>query len=899
MSNVLEVILNLVDNLTSGMNAPTESVDELANSAQNASNAIDNMDSKQISDVSASAKDASTNLEGAATAASTADTSIDGINDTTLNEAASSASALGSDLSAMGTEAAGAAVDVAGIDSGNLDSVETSAKGAASDLGSVGTEAAGASSSLGGLDAGAIQEAASHASALGSSLSEVAKDGKEASNSVSATASSASDLDTVVAGVTSLGLAAWMEQAVASAGNLNDTWERLGDAMGQGAMTADQVKAAWSGAVSTMQSATGRSAGVIRNYLITMGLAGVTNAQTLETAFTGISGAAFVTGNSIDTIESAFARVVRTGTFSARQLTSLGLTTQDVQKATGLSVDEVSSKLSGMDTNARAAYLSMILNAKYGTDANNDYKNSWQHVTDELGVAYSYLQRIFGGLILPIAIPAIELASSLLSGLADYIDGLNGPAKTILGIILTLGTAFVILAGAIKILKAAWSALQIVSLLTNPVALAIIAIILLVAAIYEVGKALGWWNNLGEMGQAVMARLTTAWNDIVGVCQAVYLALLSVYNALLYVNACINNFVTTVGNAITSTIAWVASIPGKIWSYLMSIIMRVAQFFLQLWAKAGEGGRTGLNQVAFFIGELIGTVVGFFVNIITTIYTYLLLIWTTVTTWLIQLPGTIWNYLMLVINYVISFAINMYNQAVSAGSNFVNGFISFIAGLPGALWNYLMYCIQQVGNYARAIRAYAEQAGRNLVNGFIGNITSLPGRVGQIMWNIVQKIIGFGGQAYNAAVQMAQNIWNGFKSGLGIHSPSYLEKAMDAIIEKAQEMPNEFGNVANKLAGVNWKQGNPEMDLTSSLTAATASEQSMEVHTTHDLNVNVDLANVPEGTDTGTLKSVIKSALKDSDVLKTIAKDDTFRATFNSEMGKGTIRTRRAKGGSA
>ena len=53
------------------------------------------------------------------------------------------------------------------------------------------------------------------------------------------------------------------------------------------------------------------------------------------------------------------------------------------------------------------------------------------------------------------------------------------------------------------------------------------------------------------------------------------------------------------------------------------------------------------------------------------------------------------------------------------------------------------------------------------------------------MWRILGKVVdaftGMVKRAFNAAKSFAKGLWEGFKDGLGIHSPSFIEKAMFAI----------------------------------------------------------------------------------------------------------------------
>lgn len=250
----------------------------------------------------------------------------------------------------------------------------------------------------------------------------------------------------VVAAIGALVIAA--VEAVPAAGEFADSWSRLGEAVGMGGMAMEDVEASWGDAINTMKEETGRSAGIIREHIIQMGLAGITSKDLVIDSFRGISGAAFVTGQDIATIDNAFKRMVTTGVLARRQLVQLGITDNDVMKATGMTLDQVTEKFKTMDANGRVALLNQILLAKYGETANEAYKNSWQHVGDAMGAAWKGLEIAIGQFILPIAIPVMNALTAAVNGLAwalntvrGYFDSLN----------ISLGTVFKTL-GALSLL---------------------------------------------------------------------------------------------------------------------------------------------------------------------------------------------------------------------------------------------------------------------------------------------------------------------------------------------------------------------------------------------------------------------------------------------------------------
>lgn len=320
------------------------------------------------------------------------------------------------------------------------------------------------------IDAGAIEEAAAAASALGDYLEEDAGAAENlsggldrAAGSADETADSTSNVNVALGGFAALGIGAMLDSAVNSAGEFNDSWSRLADNIGEGGVAIEQVKAEWTPAINEMTAATGRGAGDVRQAISSLGMAGVTSKDVIQSSFEVISGASFNTGRSVESITQSFDRVVASGNMSSRTLMQLGLNSQDVYNATGLSVEQVSQKLKEMDPNARAAYLSMIMGAKDGTTANEAYKNSWQHVQDQMSRALGYASRIAGAFLLPGASAALTTVSGVLSKIADAVDGLPGPIKSVLGGIMGVVGGVVVLSAAFQAVKKVWDAINLVN----------------------------------------------------------------------------------------------------------------------------------------------------------------------------------------------------------------------------------------------------------------------------------------------------------------------------------------------------------------------------------------------------------------------------------------------------
>lgn len=413
------------------------------------------------------------------------------------------------------------------VESGELDYLSEIADGVSDSLDSASEAASGLSDSLMEIDTTNLDAAKESADGLSDGLSGAGSgaEGVDSSGGMGDLGEAGLD-EALGGGIAAIGGVSIFDELTDAAGEYIDSWGRIGSVFGQ---TAETAEASWSGAVSSMASNTGRKASDIRNYIAQMGIAGVTQSSVLESMFTGISGAAFATGTSVETITNAMRRVISTGTLGARQLMTMGLSEQDVMNATGMSLEEVNEKLKGMDSNQRAAFLGSIVNAKYAASANENYKNSWQHVKDQMGASFDMFMRVFGEMMLPIVIPAMQIVTELVKGLAKWFDSLTANQKLAIGVILALGLGFVVLAGILAVLIPVVGLLNL-TFLANPLFWVVMGVVALVAAFlyfYNTNEQFrksidGLWAGMVGFGawlqgsfNGIVAGVTGAWNWMV------------------------------------------------------------------------------------------------------------------------------------------------------------------------------------------------------------------------------------------------------------------------------------------------------------------------------------------------------------------------------------------------
>jgi hypothetical protein len=373
----------------------------------------------------------------------------------------------------------------------NVDDTDVKTAGTDADTLSTNLDDAGSSatileSDINSIDSGPIEDAAGAASDLGSNMEGAAGGANDASSGMDNASNSTGGVG-AAAGLASLGIGALVGTAVNGAGNVSDQWGRIGVIYHE---TSAQAQGDWGGAIDTMTSTTGRGAGDIRGYILGMGIQGVKSKDIITSSFDAIASASGATGIPLSKMENTLEKVAATGKIGRGTLQQLGLTTDDV----GMSTADLTKKLEGMTAEQRTAYLTGLVNAKYGQAGNEEYKISWQHVLDSMSRAGGYMLRILGATILPLVSGAINAASWALGGMAGWFDNLQGPGGQVIKVVVGIGVALVGLVGFLIAVASAYQVLKI------PMALQTLATIRQTAMIY-----------LNRAAKVVSAAASYAW----------------------------------------------------------------------------------------------------------------------------------------------------------------------------------------------------------------------------------------------------------------------------------------------------------------------------------------------------------------------------------------------------
>ena len=547
---------------------------------------------------------------------------------------------------------------------------------------------------------------------------------------------SINSLDEALTAVSAGAALVGMEQMVSTAGNIQDSWNRLGLTFGEvtGQMKTD---------ISEAGAATGRSGGLIRQYFNDMGVAGVTNTELLQQSFEALSGRAYQTGNSIESMEQKMKMMVMSGNAGARQLTQLGISTADLGRVMGVSADEASKMFKTLSQEERLRVLTQAMGD--GKQANEEYKNSWQGLKDQAGKAMDALMGAVGSAILPVLVPVMKFAADTINFLADAFKKLPEPIRGAIGVLgalvmgflayqvvmsglraLNIAETFMGLVGALRSVTMAQLASNAAALM-NPYVLIAVAVIALIGALWylyntneavkqafdHVGQALGQlWDKLTTALKPAIDAIIDAWN---GLMEALGIDGGDIFNSIIFFIVAFAEGLVLIINGITEFIGWLQ----------------------QLWMVSNQL-INGTNWLGWL--QVLGLVL------------------TGPIGWIVLLIQH-WNQIGPAVNNALS---GMYNAAVGWFAKTVAGIIAFGVNLVKEMKSKAK---EAVDGFLAPLRGLAESVGAELA------------AVKATVMQYIQPII----DAFNSLGSAAS--WAFSVLGLGQHSPGDIYKAMKSELE--------------------------------------------------------------------------------------------------------------------
>ncbi|MCA1800469.1 MAG: phage tail tape measure protein [Actinobacteria bacterium] len=376
-----------------------------------------------------------------------------------------------------------------------------------------------------------------------------------------------------------------------------------------------------------------------------------------------------------------------------------------------------------------------------------------------------------------------------------------------------------------------------VAMLTNPIGLIIIAIIALVAAFVYLWKnnegfrnfMIDMWTKIKAAWDAVFAWFQTLpawfanlWETIKTKTIAVWDSIVNFFTVTIptaFSNAW-NAIKTGVTDLVTVVVAWFQQLPTRISAFVSQLVTDVIAWFELL------PGRLG-----YIIGYMVGRIIGFFINLginvlaksaeiingvvewfqklpgrveafvtsmrakaiatfnnfkaqaISTVITLI----NNVVTWFQKLPGRVNEFVSSMRSRAISTFNNFRAQAISTAINIINSLFNWFGQLPGRIGTYFTNLRTRAVAQLISLVSSAGTMGSRIYNGIKNWVSRIPGAVSGAIGKAIQAFKDMVRRAFSAAKDFAKGLWDGFKAGLGIKSPSFIEKSMVQITRVIDE----------------------------------------------------------------------------------------------------------------
>ena len=619
----------------------------------------------------------------------------------------------------------------------------------------------------------------SAAEGMGESVQEGAEQGTEGMEGMESAAEEAVDpleqITTIIGGLAGAEIFSQLADTLwdfaDKAGTFEDSLMRARlEAEGAGISVNDMTDT-----VSELGRVTGRAGGEIREAFITATSRGITDLDSFKQMMIGAGAQATLLGTDIDSMANKMSGLAMRSSVMERTLANTGITVEELGEALGIqgaTIDDINDKWATLDTNQRAAALGMAASMNEGKTANEEYKHSWAGLQAQVDIAKGRLERLAGEVLLPVLVPALEVAGRVLNWLGDTISAvMNGPLGGLVSAIGAVMAGFALLVPAVMAIEGAM-ALYTASLAPAITAtwallspwLPFIAIgAAIIAIVYEIGVAFGWWTDVGSMIDAIWAGIQRLWSAFI-------------------------NHPDVQGFLAALTVAWNWLVPA-----VTGVVNAVLRFF-------GVTSSSNFDLVRTLIGAL-GVAWNALTLPIRTVINVIKLLWTTMKT--------------------------VYNNIKTA----VNNIKKLFSNLPGAIRGAISSLV--------SILTAPFSSGYNRIKGIVNNIKSA-----------------------------AHSITNINIGGVTNRLTAPFQRAYSNIVSWAKKTYQDAQNWYNSIKPKSSSGGAYGFDYMGMLEA----QANGGTHT-RNINLNVDLSNVPAHIDTNTLISV----LTDPTVLAALTNNNNFQ----------------------
>ena len=365
-----------------------------------------------------------------------------------------------------------------------------------------------------------------------------------------------------------------------------------------------------------------------------------------------------------------------------------------------------------------------------------------------------------------------------------------GPILVIVGkLIFSVGIMMELFFEVSEAVSAAGGAFAV---LTNPIALAIAAIVAIVGYLtflyntnekvrdamnsawerIKEGISVAWekiqppLQRLGEAFQKLVEVLQPLLELIGGALIAQFAQLVGVFNGAIQALGSVIDMIANVVNFVAEVVAGVFDLlTGDIdgaKEHFGNAIEEIKNFFIN-----------GFNAIGEFIS-------GFFDGFLGTFQTVF-----------DSLGMNVDLSLSNVINAITTWASNLYQSACDSANSFIDGFVSFFSNLPQNIEQFINQVIEDISTWASNMAESARQAGSDFINGVVEFFNQLPERIGYFIGYALGTVVQWAIEMPQKAAEMGTNFLNAvvqFFTQLPGKIQEFLTTAVNNTITWANDM---------------------------------------------------------------------------------------------------------------
>lgn len=536
----------------------------------------------------------------------------------------------------------------------------------------------------------------------------------------------------------------------------------------------------------------------------------------------------------------------------------------------------------------------------------------------------------------PIITGAIDAITGGISMLRDAWNSLPDWAKDAI-VVGVLAGAFILLAAYITTLGGVIAVLgsilgpviTLIGAISTPMIVAAAVIGAIIYAVYELGKAFGWWSDVGTMIDAIKAGisrlwdafinnpnvqgflkdLSNAWNDVSKALQPVIRWAKDTWKELFPGG---KEGEVDIVRMIIDAFGGLGDILGKVWNAAKNTWSSMVSF-VNFLSKAVSPIMPVVDALRKIVCALLGCSPGI-VPALLKVQAMFFMVWTAISSFVpglirkivagiltrfAQMPAKIRAYLGLIKAYIISQGSAWVKNARNKASAVVTGVVNFIKNLPGRVSTYIVSTAHKITTGAAKWVSNAKSKASGVVNAVVGQVNDLPGKVYSEFTSIGARMSQAGSALYNKAKAIGKGIVRNLLNSMQIHSPGIIQRKVVAEFENTLSRVGDMENKAYKTGsgfGSAIVDGFGDVDLANqqNYEVYTGNTQKIEMQVTHDHNYSFE--GLPESVSAKEVADMINEAAQDDEFTRRLANNPRFQYFDSKQKTRLNRRRGRSKG---